>query len=103
MFNRGEPDLVLSKLKEIYGSNKYIENLVDLFKIVKPLATEKDIGIQLDPTLDTKYNLYSGLTFELISYLGNTPLVIAKGGRYDDLVQKFSNETKNAYGNCPIA
>ena len=95
---RGDPEKILIKLKEIYGSNKYIENLDELFNIIKPLANEKGIKIQLDPTLGTEYKLYSGLTFSLISSSASAPVVIAKGGRYDDLVSKFSSDDKNSYG-----
>ena len=95
---RGDPEKILKKLKDIYGSNKYIENLDELFKIIKPLANEKGIKIQLDPTLGTEYKLYSGLTFSLISSSTTTSVVIAKGGRYDDLVSKFSSNNENNYG-----
>ena len=98
MNTRGEPKMVLSKLKQIYGTNEHIENLENLFSIVLPLAKEKQIEIQLDPTLETKYNLYSGLTFQLITYIENTPIVIAKGGRYDDLVKKFNQEDRKSFG-----
>ncbi len=95
---RGDPEKILKKLKDIYGSNKYIENSYELFKIIKPLANEKGIQIQLDPTLGTEYKLYSGLTFSLISSSTNKSIIIAKGGRYDDLVSKFSSNNKNSYG-----
>ena len=95
---RGEPGKILTNLKEIYGSNTYIENLEELFTIIEPLAKEKGISVQLDPTLGTKYKLYSGLTFSLISSSSSAPVVIAKGGRYDDLVRKFSSSEHNSYG-----
>ena len=95
---RGDPEKILKSLKKIYGSNNYIENLEELFSIIKPLANDKGIAIQLDPTLGTKYKLYSGLTFSLISSTSSAPIVIAKGGRYDDLVRKFSSSDQNCYG-----
>tara|TARA_Y100001968_G_scaffold328896_1_gene376989 strand:- start:135 stop:1310 length:1176 start_codon:yes stop_codon:yes gene_type:complete len=95
---RGDPEKILAQLKSIYGSNNYINNLDELFTIIKPLANEKGIEIQLDPTLGTKYKLYSGLTFSLISSSSSAPIVIAKGGRYDDLVKKFSSDKENCYG-----
>ena len=98
MNTRGEPDKILTKLKDIYGSNNCINNLEELFKIIKPLANDEGIDIQLDPTLGTKYKLYSGLTFSLISSSVSAPVVIAKGGRYDDLVSKFSINNQNSYG-----
>ena len=95
---RGDPENILTSLKNIYGSNAYIHDLENLFNIIKPLADKKGIKIQLDPTLSTKYKLYSGLTFSLISSSSSAPVVIAKGGRYDDLVRKFSSSDQNCYG-----
>ncbi len=95
---RGEPKIVLTHLKEIYGPNDYIRNLEELFTVIIPLADDKGIRVQLDPTLGTKYKLYSGLTFSLISSSFSAPVVIAKGGRYDDLVRKFSTKNQDPYG-----
>ena len=98
MNTRGAPGNVLSKLKSIYGPNSDIENLEELFNIIEPLAKEKGIEVQLDPTLGTKYKLYSGLTFSLIAESSKAPVVIAKGGRYDDLVRKFSSTENKCFG-----
>ncbi|MBW3041936.1 ATP phosphoribosyltransferase regulatory subunit [Prochlorococcus marinus] len=95
---RGKPEKVLTDLENIYGSNSYIENLKELFTIIEPLAKEKGIEVQLDPTLGTKYKLYSGLTFSLVSSSPSAPVIIAKGGRYDDLVKKFSSSVHNSFG-----
>jgi len=95
---RGTPEKVLTSLKKIYGSNSYIDNLKELFTIIEPLANDKGIEVQLDPTLGTKYKLYSGLTFSLVSSSSSAPIIIAKGGRYDDLVKKFSSSDQNCYG-----
>ncbi len=95
---RGEPENILSTLKDIYGGSNDIDHLEDLFKIIKPLANKNGITVQLDPTLGTTYKLYSGLTFSLISTSSSAPVVIAKGGRYDDLVRKFSTSDKYCYG-----
>ena len=95
---RGTPKIILSELKDIYGSNDCINNLNELFTIIEPLAEEKGIKVQLDPTLSTKYKLYSGLTFSLVSSSSSAPIIIAKGGRYDDLVKKFSSSNHNCFG-----
>ncbi len=95
---RGKPEKILTDLENIYGPNSYIENLKELFTIIEPLAKEKGIEVQLDPTLGTKYKLYSGLTFSLVSSSPSAPLIIAKGGRYDNLVRKFSSSNHNCFG-----
>ncbi len=95
---RGSPEKILTNLEKIYGSNSYIDNLKELFSIIEPLAKEKKIEVQLDPTLGTKYKLYSGLTFSLVSSSSSAPVILAKGGRYDDLVKKFSSIDHNCFG-----
>jgi len=95
---RGKPERILTDLKNIYGSNSYIENLKELFTIIEPLSKDKGIEVQLDPTLGTKYKLYSGLTFSLVSSSPSAPIIIAKGGRYDDLVKKFSSSNHKSFG-----
>ena len=95
---RGKPNKVLTNLNNIYGSNSNIDNLKELFTIIEPLAKEKGIDVQLDPTLGTKYKLYSGLTFSLVSSSSSAPIILAKGGRYDDLVKKFSSSNHNCFG-----
>ena len=95
---RGSPEKVLTSLEIIYGSNFYIDNLKELFTIIEPLAQDRGIEVQLDPTLGTKYKLYSGLTFSLVSSSSSAPVIIAKGGRYDDLVKKFSSNDDNCFG-----
>ena len=95
---RGQPAKILTNLKNIYGSNSYIDNLKELFTIIEPLAKEKGIEVQLDPTLGTKYKLYSGLTFLLVSSSSSAPVIIAKGGRYDNLVKKFSSNDHKCFG-----
>ncbi len=95
---RGSPERILTELRKLYGSNSYIENLIELFIIIEPLAKEKGIEVQLDPTLGTKYKLYSGLTFSLVSSSTSAPVILAKGGRYDDLVRKFSARDHNCFG-----
>jgi len=50
---RGKPEKVLTNLQNIYGSNSYIDKLKELFTIIEPLAKEKGIEVQLDPTFGT--------------------------------------------------
>ncbi len=95
---RGTPKKILTRLTNMFGSNHYIESLEELFNIIEPLAKEKGIEVQLDPTLGTKYRLYSGLTFSLVSSSSSAPIIIAKGGRYDNLVKKFSSSDHDCYG-----
>ena len=89
LFTRGEPELILKKIKNIYGFNKEIEKLESLFNTLSRIAKKYSIRIQLDPTYQPHLNLYAGIVFQLICENNNNKTIIAKGGRYDELVRYF--------------
>ena len=94
LFTRGEPETVLKKIKNIYGHNNIIDELETLFKTLSKIAKKYNIKIQLDPTYQPHLNLYAGMVFQLICEDNNTKTIIAKGGRYDELVRYFSPNEK---------
>ena len=94
LFTRGEPEVILKKLKNIYGPNDVIEQLQYLFNILSKIAKNYNIKIQLDPTYQPHLNLYEGIVFQLICERNNTKIIIAKGGRYDELVRYFNPKEK---------
>ena len=94
LFTRGEPEKILKKLKNIYGHNLVLEQLEYLFNTLSKIAREYNIKIQLDPTYQPHLNLYEGIVFQLICESNNTKSIIAKGGRYDELVRYFNPKEK---------
>ena len=94
LFTRGEPEEILKKLKNIYGHNLVLEQLEYLFNTLSKIAREYNIKIQLDPTYQPHLNLYEGIVFQLICENNNTKSIIAKGGRYDELVRYFNPKEK---------
>ncbi len=94
LFTRGEPSIILKKLKNIYGNNKVIEELECLFNTLSRISIKYNIKIQLDPTYQPHLNLYAGIVFQLICVNNNTKTIIAKGGRYDELVRYFNPSEK---------
>ncbi len=98
LFLRGEPNFVIDKLNYIFGDNKVLEDLRFLFNIISPLANKNNIQIQLDPTFQPHLNLYAGIVFQLICINNNEKYVIAKGGRYDELVKYFNPNEKTPIG-----
>ena len=94
LFTRGEPEEILKKLKNIYGHNLVLEQLEYLFNTISKIAREYNIKIQLDPTYQPHLNLYEGIVFQLICESNNTKSIIAKGGRYDELVRYFNPKEK---------
>ena len=93
-FTRGKPNVVLEKLRKIYGKNKDLDDLKYLFETLSPIANNYGIQIKLDPTFQPHLNLYEGIVFQLICDNNKSKLVIAKGGRYDELVRFFNNKEK---------
>ena len=98
LYTRGEPFNVIDKLKKIFGKNKVLDDLTFLFNSISPIAKNYGIDIQLDPTFQPHLNLYKGIVFQLICIKENEKFVVAKGGRYDELVQYFNQKEKNPNG-----
>ena len=94
LFTRGKPEIVLDKLTKIYGKNKGLNDLRYLFETLNPIANNYGIQIKLDPTFQPHLNLYQGIVFQLICDNKNTKSIIAKGGRYDELVRYFNKKEK---------
>ena len=94
LFTRGEPAFILKKLKNIYGNNSVIKELECLFNTLSKIAEKYNIKIQLDPTYQPHLNLYAGIVFQLVCDKNNIKTIIAKGGRYDELVRYFNPNEK---------
>ncbi len=94
LFTRGEPENILKKIKNIYGNNNVIEELECLFNTLSKIAEKYKIKLQLDPTYQPHLNLYAGIVFQLICENNNIKTIIAKGGRYDELVRYFNPNEK---------
>ena len=86
---RGYPTDTIIELENQLGKNDVLENLKRLFTMIEPIASNYGIGLQLDPTFQPHYQLYTGIVFQLICEGSSSPVVIARGGRYDDLVEHF--------------
>ena len=76
-------------------------NEVDMSEVISMRSAYKDefqnkygVKLQLDPTFQPHLNLYEGIVFQLIGDNGKNKSVIAKGGRYDELVRSFSPNEK---------
>lgn len=95
---RGRPDEVLNKLESIIGKNDTINELRDLFNLIEPIANEKRIEIQLDPTFQPHYEIYTGIAFQLICQGFSSPISIANGGRYDELVRRYGSSDTEPSG-----
>ena len=94
LFTRVEPIAILKKLKTLYGTSKILDDLNFLFETLSKISNKYGVILQLDPTFQPHLNLYEGIVFQLIGDNGKNKSVIAKGGRYDELVRTFSPNEK---------
>ena len=90
LYTRGNPNNVIDKLSNLYGNSKVLEDLRYLFNTIQPIANKYKISIQLDPTFQPHLNLYEGIVFQMVSVRNGEKSIIAKGGRYDELVRFFN-------------
>ena len=90
IYTRGDPNKVIDKLSNLFGNSKALDDLRYLFNTIQPIANKYQISIQLDPTFQPHLNLYEGIVFQLISVKNGEKSIIAKGGRYDELVRFFN-------------
>ena len=81
-------------MKSIYGACKILDDLNFLFETLSKISNKYNVKLQLDPTFQPHLNLYEGIVFQLIGDNGKNKSVIAKGGRYDELVRSFSPNEK---------
>lgn len=66
-------------------SQKAIERLKQVYELLKIYGVEKYISFDL--AMVSKYNYYTGVIFNAYTYQAGS--AIAKGGRYDNLLEKF--------------
>jgi ATP phosphoribosyltransferase regulatory subunit len=95
---RGTPKTILDLLGEHFGSQAVLNDLNRVFVHLSPLAQQQSLGLQLDPTFHPHHQLYDGLVFQLVCQGVSAPVVIARGGRYDGLVERCGESAANAAG-----
>ena len=95
---RGTPMTILDLLGEHFGSQAVLNDLNRVFVHLSPLAQQQSLALQLDPTFHPHHQLYDGLVFQLVCQGVSAPVVIARGGRYDGLVERCGESEANAAG-----
>lgn len=95
---RGIPEQVLTQLASQCGEQPVFDELRRLCNHLSTAAQDQAVTIQLDPTFQPHFELYTGLVFQLVCDGRSSPVVIARGGRYDDLVRRCGATDDRAYG-----
>ena len=69
-----------------------------LCTLLSKTALEQAVVLQLDPSFQPQFELYTGLVFQLVCNGRSAPVVLARGGRYDELVQRCGAPQNQAFG-----
>ena len=96
--SRGEPQQQLSHLDTLFGNQPVFRDLMRLSQLLEPAAQALGLRLQLDTTFQPEFKLYNGLVFQLVCQGKAAPVVIARGGRYDDLVYRCGARGDQAAG-----
>ena len=93
LFTGGE--LSLEKAGELEGAGEYAKNVLNIMESVKAISNGS-VEVQFSPSLVRGQGYYTGTIFEVEAegYSG----AVAGGGRYDNLIGKFLNESIPAVG-----
>ncbi len=88
---------IFSQVRELTDNKlilKAIENLKEVYEFLKDYGVSKYINFDL--SLIRGFNYYTGIVFEAFSK--SLGYLICGGGRYDNLIEKFSNKKIPAIG-----
>ena len=95
---RGTPTDVLQHLQQLFGQQPVFNDLNRLCTLLSKTAVEQAVVLQLDPSFQPQFELYTGLVFQLVCNGRSAPVVLARGGRYDELVQRCGAPQNQAFG-----
>ncbi len=95
---RGLPLNILNRLASTFEETDVLADLKRLFNTIEPLANQYNLNLQLDPTFQPHLELYTGIVFELVCQGQSAPIVIARGGRYDEIMRRFGANESSAAG-----
>ena len=82
-------------LNQDYINDKVVKDIDTIISCVKTM-TEQGVKLVFDPTLVRGMSYYTGTIFEIT--LDNYNFSVAGGGRYDEMIGKFSNQKVCACG-----
>jgi ATP phosphoribosyltransferase regulatory subunit len=87
-----------SNYNKLFGQQPVFDDLDRLCSLLSKTALEQEVVLQLDPTFQPQFELYTGLVFQLVCNGRSAPEVLARGGRYDELVQRCGAPPNQAFG-----
>jgi ATP phosphoribosyltransferase regulatory subunit len=97
---RGKPDEVLSKISTLdldADAQATVNNLQSLIELLNS-SSEQPLPLTLDLSLLQTYDYYTGIVFKAVSFQDHQSYVLAKGGRYDQLLGLYEPQGKTSPG-----
>ncbi len=85
---RGEPTTVLNRLEALVDSDEARTASHDLRQLLTLLA-DLSLPLVLDLSFLQSFDYYTGITFEVVYRTASGPVVLAQGGRYDQLLALY--------------
>ena len=88
----GSPDICFPVLRSMAvddATSTAVEELIDVYELLRETGHEKNLRIDFSVANDMKY--YNGITFQ--GFVDGTPCSVLSGGRYDDLMRKFGRKS----------
>ncbi len=97
---RGKPEAVLSKVSTLNldpAAREIVNNLKSLIELLNS-SSEQPLPLTLDLSLLQTFDYYTGIVFKAISFQDHQSYVLAKGGRYDQLLGLYDPQGKSSPG-----
>ncbi len=105
---RGKPEEVLSKLSTLNLDNTAQETVNNLKSLIELLNNSCDsvgsalphrsLPLTLDLSLLQTFDYYTGIVFKAVSFRDQQSYILAKGGRYDQLLGLYDPQGKSSPG-----
>ena len=97
---RGKPEAVLSKVSTLSldpAAREIVNNLKSLIELLNS-SSEQPLPLILDLSLLQTFDYYTGIVFKAVSFQDHQSYVLAKGGRYDQLLGLYDPQGKSSPG-----
>jgi len=97
---RGKPEDVLSKLSALDLDQTAQATVNDLKSLIEILNSTSDqpLPLTLDLSLLQTFDYYTGIVFKAVSFQDHQSYILAKGGRYDQLLGLYDPQGNSSPG-----
>ncbi len=97
---RGKPEAVLSKVSTLNldpTAREIVNNLKSLIELLNS-SSEQPLPLILDLSLLQTFDYYTGVVFKAVCFQDHQSHILAKGGRYDQLLGLYDPQGKSSPG-----